>query len=125
MKRGARQSSIYLIIAGMLCTSFLFLQQTHCFNSNQLVEIRGQFCAAEQANPPFSTSLDHADIAIFSKNSIHQNTVLFFFVFSLISLLLFTDPDTKNFAKRMSVQLIRHGPYQRKFLPYLAATHGL
>lgn len=110
------------LIPVLLFSCLFFLANTNCFFSIDAQS--GPFCAAEQASAPVTHAVSDLHIVIPLNDlltSVLPSTPLFF---SLL-ILVIQDISGRLFHRRMKGQLTRYGPYQRQFLPYLMATHGM
>ncbi|MBM5789623.1 hypothetical protein FJZ23_00805 [Candidatus Parcubacteria bacterium] len=118
----ARHISLTLI-AGLTLSCLFFLGSASC--RAFLAEAHtGHFCSAEQANAPAPVTDAGAShmTAPHSKNPLLR-AVVTPAVLTTLLVIVWRDDRTKRFARRMEETLVRHGPYQRMFLPYLMATH--
>lgn len=113
-------SSILILV--LLFSCLFFLANTNCFLSIDTQS--GPFCAAEQASAPVTHSVNDLHIVI-TTNDLFASVLPSIPLFFSLLILVLQDISGRLFHRRMKGQLTRYGPYQRQFLPYLMATHGM
>lgn len=87
--------------------------------------VHGDFCSAEQMQSPSPVSSGDTHRMVPIKDTLVFVSVIPAYFASLLLAILLTDTRMELFAKRMRAILTRYGPYQKIFLPYLMATHGM
>lgn len=88
--------------------------------------VTGPFCSVQHLNAPAQFFNAKTDSIIQEKQSFplfpFQTTL---YLFSLILLVANLGVNGKQFNRLMEGLVIRYGPHQKQFLPYLLATHGI
>ncbi len=121
MKKGVRYLS-YLLTANILFSFFFFLGTTSCHVVPSFTQNQGGFCAIEKASAPMTLSFEDPHVLLLKELLVLS---AFIVVFTYVRIIITQQRNDSKRTHRKNTGIIRYGPHQKLFLPYLTATHGM
>ncbi len=112
-------------MAGLLLSCLFSLGASSCHAWTDDHSAHSPFCSAEQMRSPVPDAPTDTKYVVLSKNTVPFHLPIAIVVASLISIIYLAQTPSRLFAKQVQIHLTRYGPYQKMFLPYLTATHGM
>ena len=123
MNQGVLKYISMIILISLTICSLFFLKSGICNTNIQGESLIGGFCAAEHASAPSLFENTDSHVAILLKRTTNTLFIALVVIFAAITVI---KKINVSYWKLFSNPIfIRYGPYKKRFLPNMVATHGM